>query len=607
MTEYPVIAKLKAQVQRVRISAARLRRKRKAEPAPVRLARPYPWEESYPPGIKWDLELDPKPLFAILDDAVAAFGNKRCLEFLGKDYTYKEVGQLAARAARGLQDLGLQKGDRVGLFLPNSPYYVICYFAILKAGGVVVNFNPMYAEREIARQIDDSRIRFMVTMNLGALYPKVAAQLGRTCLEKIIVCQMRGILPFPGRALFPLIRRKELAAIPNDSNHVKFSKVIASEKPVDPVSIDPVRDLALLQYTGGTTGTPKGAMLTHANLYANTVQTRLWAHGVQPGKERVLAVLPLFHVFGMTGVMNVGIYTGSDIILLPRFKVAETLKVIDKERPTVLLAVPTIYSAINGHEDLDQYDLSSLQYCISGGAALSLEIKERFEALTGCTLVEGYGLTESAPVCTINPFGGLNKPGSAGLPVPGTVIEIAALEDPSRLLPLGEKGEICVAGPQVMAGYAGQEGETGEALRGGLLHTGDVGYLDEDGYLYIIDRIKDLIITGGFNVYPRMVEEAIHLHPDVEDVAVCGVPSRHHGEVVKAYVVPRAGASMTAVELRNFLKDKLATFEMPRQVEFVEEIPKTLLGKPLRRELIAKEIRRAAGEDTESPEPVAVP
>jgi long-chain acyl-CoA synthetase len=266
----------------------------------------------------------------------------------------------------------------------------------------------------------------------------------------------------------------------------------------------------------------------------------------------------------------------------------------------VLYGVPTIYSAINAYGDIGDYDISSLRFCISGGAALPVDIKQTFEGLTGCTLVEGYGLTETGPVCTINPIVGLNKPGSAGLPIPGTVIEIASLDDPDRMLPLGDRGEICVTGPQVMAGYAKQEAETEAVLRGGRLHTGDVGYMDEQGYLYIIDRIKDLIITGGFNVYPRMVEEAIHLHPDVAEVAVCGVPSKHRGEIIKAYVIVREGAELGAAELKKFLKDKLAPFEQPRQIQMVEEIPKTLIGKPLRRELVAAEIRRLKedGDDT---------
>lgn len=338
-------------------------------------------------------------------------------------------------------------------------------------------------------------------------------------------------------------------------------------------------------------------MLTHANIYANTLQIAAWSTGVQPGKEKVVAVLPMFHVFGMTAAMNVGLHNGSEIILMPRFKVSEVLEMIDREKPTVLLGVPTIYSAINGAKDLEKYDLSSLNYCISGGAALPVEIKSKFEALTGCTLVEGYGLSETAPVATINPFVGLNKPGSAGLPVPGTLVEIFSLEDPLRRLPIGEKGEICISGPQVMTGYAGHAEETEEAVREGRLYTGDVGYLDEDGYIYIIDRIKDLIISGGFNVYPRMVEEAILLNPEISDVAVCGVPSKHHGEIVKAFIVLREGVEMKATELRKFLKDKLAPYETPRQVEFVDEIPKTMLGKPLRRELVAAELKRQKLEE----------
>ncbi|MFQ5958851.1 MAG: long-chain fatty acid--CoA ligase [Alphaproteobacteria bacterium] len=523
---------------------------------------------------------------------MAAFPDRPCLAFHGKKYTYREVGELVARAAKGLSELGVGKGARVGLFLPNSPYFVICYYAILKAGGTVVNFNPLYAEREIARQIEDSGVRVMVTMNLGTLHSKIAGRFADTCLETIVTCRMRGALPFHKGALFALLKRKEIAAVPADGTHVEFEKLIANDGVFETPAFDPGRDVAVLQYTGGTTGRPKGAMLTHANLYINTVQTRNWAPGITPGEERFLAVLPLFHVFGMTGVMNVALYIGAEIVLLPRFKINEVLKVIGKTRPTVLMGVPTIYSTINGHKESTKYDLSSLDFCISGGAPLPLQVKNTFERLTGCTLVEGYGLTEAGPVCTVNPLAGVNKPGSAGLPIPGTIIEVVSIDRPNKTVPLGEHGEICVSGPQVMAGYWNREDETSDVIRNGRLHTGDVGYMDEDGYVYLVDRIKDMIITGGFNVYPRMVEEAIYLHPAVEEAAVCGIPSQHRGEIVKAYVKLRDGAELTAAELRAFLEDKLAPFEMPRRVEFRDEIPKTLVGKPLRRELIAEELRR---------------
>jgi long-chain acyl-CoA synthetase len=558
-----------------------------AEAGPAALR---PWEASYPEGVSWDMEIPLRPVPAILDEAVTKWPERPCLEFLGKRYTYAEVGELVAKAAKGFQQLGVTKGVKVGLFLPNTPYYVICYHAILKAGGTVVNFNPLYAERGIARQIRDSDTRIMVTMNLNTLYPKIAQRLEDTCLERVVICRMSKALAFPKRALFILFKRRELTVpIPDDKAHIRFGKLIDNDGIPRAVDIDPERDVAVMQYTGGTTGTPKGAMLTHANLYANTLQTRAWATEIEPGAEKVLAVLPLFHVFGMTAVMNVGLMSGSELLLMPRFKLAETLAAIDKEKPTILMGVPTIYSAINESKERDEYDLSSLKFCISGGAPLPLAIKTKFEEVTGCILVEGYGLSESGPVVTINPIGGLNKENSAGLPLPGTLVEVLSLEDSDTVLPLGETGEICVSGPQVMAGYWNQEAESAVVLRNGRLHTGDVGYMDEQGYVYLIDRIKDLIISGGFNVYPRMVEEAIHLHPSVAEAAVCGVPDKHRGEVVKAFVTLREGETLTASALRAFLKDALAPFEVPRKVEFRQSIPKTLVGKPLRRQLIEEE------------------
>jgi len=565
-------------------------------------AAPHPWEKSYPEGLAWDMAIPVKSVPAMLDAAVTAWPDSPCLEFVGKRYNYAEVGELVAKAAKGFQELGVTKGVPVGLFLPNSAYYVICYYAILKAGGTVVNFNPLYAEPEIARQIEDSGARIMVTMNLNTLYPKVARRLEDTCLEKLVVCGMGRALPFTKRALFMLFKRREVAATPVDDAHIRFSKLIDNDGIPAAAAVDPERDIAVMQYTGGTTGSPKAALLTHANITANTVQIQSWAGAVTTGQERVLAVLPLFHVFGMTGVMNLAIAQGSELLLLPRFKVAETLAVIDKEKPTVFLGVPTIYSAINEHRELNNYDLSSLKFCISGGAPLPLAIKTKFEAVTGCTLVEGYGLTEAGPVVTINPFHGEGRENSAGLPLPGTLVEIVSLDNPERVLPLGETGEICVTGPQVMAGFWNRPEETREALHAGRLRTGDVGYLDEDGYLYIVDRIKDLVITGGFNVYPRMVEEAIYLHPAVAEVAVCGVPDRHRGEVVKAFIKLAEGYTLTGAELRVFLKDKLAPFQLPRKVEFRQEIPKTLVGKPLRRQLVEEEKQRLAERDARAAE-----
>jgi long-chain acyl-CoA synthetase len=554
--------------------------------------RPYPWEAHYPAGLAWDFELAPKPLFSLLDEAVAHYPDRPCLDFLGRKSTYREIGRLVDRAAKGFQMLGVRRGVRVGLCLPNCTYYVVCFFAVLKAGGTVVNYNPLYAEREIARQIEDSGTSIMVTLNIKGLYPKVAPRLNDTCLETIVVGSMGGLLPWRQRTLFALLRHKEIADVAHDLHHVKLKMLIANDGRPAPVEIRPREDVAVLQYTGGTTGRPKGAMLTHAALHANTEQVRRWAVGSRSGQEKVIGALPLFHVFGMTGVMNAGLAAGFEIILLPRFRLDELLKVIHGQRATVMMGVPTMYSAINGSALLERYDLSSLRFCISGGAPLPRQVQETFEQRTGCALVEGYGLTEAGPVCTINPFGSGHKARSVGLPLPGTIIEIAAIDEPDRLLPAGQRGEICIRGPQVMAGYGGHPDETALVLRDGRLYTGDVGYLDQDGYLYLIDRIKDLILCGGFNVYPRMVEETIELHPAVEEVAVCGLPDTHRGEIVKAFVTLRPGETLSPAGLRAFLKDKLAPFEQPRQIEFRSELPKTFLGKPSRRSLIAEEMRR---------------
>ncbi len=584
-----ILARLKALAGGL---TARLRAPAPRPPERAPEPRPYPWEATYPDGIDWHADIAPARLTDILDRSVETWPGNPCLTFMGKTFTYAEVAKLVDRAARGFQDIGVGKGVRVGMFLPNSPYYIICFYAVLKAGGTVVNFNPLYAEREIERQVKDSGTKIMVTLQLTATYPKLAGLFDNTGLEKVVVCPMGHILPLVARAFFTLFRRKEIAEVPEDDHHITFASLTANDGDFTPIPVDPELDIAVLQYTGGTTGLPKGAMLTHANVYINTIQTRMWAVNARPGEEKFLGVLPLFHVFGMTGVMNVGLYLGAEIVLVPRFKLVEVLKIMDRDKPTVFLGVPMLYAAINNFEELDKYDLSSLTDCISGGDALPVEVKLKFEELSGCVLVEGYGLSETSPVCTLNPFEGVNKPGSVGMPVPGTVIDIVSLDDSEELMPTGKRGEICVQGPQVMAGYWNQPQETETAFQGGRLHTGDVGYIDDEGYIFLIDRIKDLILNAGFNVYPRMVEEAIHLHPAVEDAVVCGVPDKTRGEIVKAYVKLRPGEALKPGELKRFLKDKLAPYEQPRRIEFRDELPVTYIGKHSRRDLVAEEVRR---------------
>jgi long-chain acyl-CoA synthetase len=460
----------------------------------------------------WSKYVGEEPLHSLLEEAAARFSNRPCLSFLGKTYSYAEVIELVNRAAEGFQQMGVVKGARIGLFLPNTPFFVICYYAILKAGGTVVNFNPLYAAREIEHQIEDSETDIMVTLDLKQLYPKVAACLDSTRLKKIIVCRMSDILPPLKGWLFSTLKRSELAVVPEDLRHIPFELLTRTDGAPVPVPIDPRTDVAVLQYTGGTTGLPKGAMLTHGNLMANTRQLQKLVYDCTDGEERILAVLPLFHVFAMTAIMNHGIAMGAELILLPRFDLTQVLRTIDSRKPTIFHAVPTIYTAINGRPDLAKYNLSSLRYCISGGAALPAEVKRRFEDRTGCVLVEGYGLSEASPVVSCNPLDGSAKDGSIGLPLPATDVKIVSLTPPWREMPTGESGELCVRGPQVMKGYWKRASETADALRDGYLRTGDVGYRDDDGFIYLVDRIKDLIICSGYNVYPRVIEDATHCH-----------------------------------------------------------------------------------------------
>ena len=566
--------------------------------------RPYPWEASYPPGLNWDTHIEAKALTELFDEAVVRYADRVSVKFRGRRFRYREIGELVDRAARGFRAQGVRKGVKVALLLPNCPYSVICFFAVLKAGGTVVNINPLYAPREIAHLIDDSGARILVTLNMKALYEKVATVLeSEGALEKVVVCSLANVIPLSQRAFFKILKRRELSAIPDDEQHILYDRLIENGHSFDPLEVEPLDGIAVLQYTGGTTGTPKGARLTHANLYANAAQLAMWRPDTPGEQERILGVLPLFHAFGMTAAMILGIAIGAELILLPHFRLAEVLRTIDKEKPTIFIGVPTMFSAINGASDLKKYDLTSLVHCISGGAPLPGTVQRRFEELTGCALVEGYGLSEASPVCTVNPFGPANRPGSVGLPLPGTTIEIVRIDKPTRLVPIGQQGEICISGPQVMQGYANRAKENIDAFRGGRLHTGDVGYLDEDGYLFIVDRIKELILSGGFNVYPRMVEEAIYLHPAVEEAAVCGVDDTHRGEIVKCFVKLRDGEELTGGQLRAFLKDKLAQFEIPRKVEFRDSLPKTPIGKIDKKVLVALAEKAARERNAATPAP----
>lgn len=541
------------------------------------------------------------PVSAILDQAVARYPDKVAIDFLGKRTTYGEIGDLVERAARGFQQLGVRKGVRVGLCLPNTPYFVICYYAVLKAGGIVVNYNPLYVERELKHQITDSGTTIMVTLDLRQIYPKVAAMLEETCLERLVICRMAEILPAVKSVMFSVLKRSEMAEIPEDLRHVPFERLVANQGQPRPVDIRPETDVAVLQYTGGTTGVPKGAMLTHANLTANAEQIRRLLPEIGGGQERMLGVLPLFHVFAMTVVMNLGFAIGAELILVPRFDLSQVLKLIGKRRPTLFPGVPTIYTALNNAASQGAFDLSSIRYCISGGAPLPVEVRTRFEELTGCRLVEGYGLSEASPVVTCNPIDGTIKLASIGVPLEQTVVEVRSTVDPTQVLGVGERGEICVRGPQVMMGYWQRPEETAQAFIDGALRTGDVGYRDEDGYLFLVDRIKDVILCGGFNVYPRIIEEALYLHPAVAEAVVIGIPDPYRGQAPKAFVRLRDGAEAEPEGIKAFLATQISRIEMPKSVEIRDELPKTMIGKLSKKELVAEEKARA--EEVESSPP----
>lgn len=522
----------------------------------------------------------------ILSDMAEHHPNLSCLDFLGQTMTYGEVWTQVRQAARGLQDLGLHKGDRIGLCLPNSPYYVIAYYATLLVGATVVNFNPLYTEQEIRTQIKDSSIVLMFTLDLKTVYKKVAPALHTTRLRSIVVCALSEALPPVKGLLFRIFKRAEIAAVPKDLGHVPFRLLIADKDDPKPIDIDPKKDIAVIQYTGGTTGTPKGVLLTHANIRANTEQVRLWLGQTTGGQEKFLCVIPFFHVFAMTAGMNLGLATGSELILLPRFDLGEVLDTITQKRPTIFPAVPTIYGAINTAKDFDIFDLTSIRYCISGGAPLPAKIKREFERLSHCILIEGYGLSEASPVVTCNPPKNEHKPGSIGLPLPWTEIQCRDLNNFERIVDQGEIGELVVRGPQVMAGYLNQNVETAKVLKDDWLSTGDVGYQDEDGYFFLTDRLKDIIICSGFNVYPQTIENALYHHEDIVEVIVIGIPDDYRGEAPKAFVTLKPGSLATPKSLLAFANENLNRIERPVAVEIRDSLPKTLIGKLSKKDLI---------------------
>ncbi len=544
--------------------------------------RPCAWERSYPPGLAWDVKLGSEPVDALLDAAAARYPNHICIDFLGRQIAYAEVAQTVTRLSRGLRQIGVRRGTRVALLLPNSPQLVFAFFAVLKAGGTVVNCNPLTGAAELVRQMADSGAEVIITLDIALLYEKAIRALKETSVRRLVIASLADEMPFLKASLFRVVNWRARISVPSDEKHLRFQDLLAlgDGQPLEPTER---ADIAVLQYTGGITGTPKAVMLSHPNLYANARQISLWFTKAELGAERILAILPLTHSFGMTGIMNLALSLDGEMILLPRFKLRELLRTVESRRVTMIMGVPTLFHAINEYPNLSRYDLSSLKIAVSGGDSLPVAVQQRFHQLTNCPLTEGYGLSECSPVVACgNPLEGLARPGSCGLPLPGTVVEIVSVEDEITVLPPGSVGEICVTGPQVMAGYWQRPKETAACLRNGRLHTGDVGRLDEDGFLYFVDRLKEVIVVHGYKVYPRIVEEVLRTHPGVAEAAVIGVPDETRGHVPKAFIVCGPGAEVTAEALQGHVAEHLSPTAVPREIVFQSDLPKSLMGKVLK-------------------------
>ncbi|MGQ3230201.1 MAG: long-chain-fatty-acid--CoA ligase [Blastomonas fulva] len=560
-----------------------------ASPGSVSSDQPI-WTTHYNHPCAWDQQFPPLSLPEMLFRSAERKGTAPLLDFMGRKYSYAETAQGARRVAKGLQAMGVGKGDRIGLFLPNVPHYVAAYYGAMAAGATVVNFSPLYTVDELAHQVADSGTTILFTLSATALLPTALKVLDQSGLERLVVGSVAGALP-AGKALFyRLFKGKETAERPDDPRITSFSSLIDNDGAYAPVPIDATTDIALFQYTGGTTGTPKGAMLSHQNLSANARQVNAIDPRKDDADDRILGVLPFFHVFANTCVLNRTVLNGGEIVMLPRFEAVAALKAITRTKVTALPGVPTMYQALLDNPQIAKTDFASLRACISGGAPLAAEVKARFEEVTGANVVEGYGLTESSGVVSTNPYEGLNKPGTIGQPLPGTIVRLVDKEDPSKQVAPGEPGEIIFAGPQVMRGYWNRPDADAEVFIGEFLRTGDVGQIDEDGYIRIVDRIKDMIAVGGFKVFPSQIEEVLYRHPAVKEALVIGIPDPYRGESPKAFVALQDEAEVDGPALMAWLNPQLGKHERVAAVDVRDALPKTLIGK-----LDRKELRRAEG------------
>lgn len=544
-----------------------------------------PWLRKYPPGVPPRIEIPNVLLSELIEASVRRWGDRDAFVYYGAKWTYRRFWQASERLAAALAKEGVGPGDRVAIYLPNCPLYPIALFAVLRIGATVVQVSPLYLGQDLSRLLRDSEPKAVVTLEI--LYPNLAKVRGEYAVPTVVVGRLRDFYPFP-KSLFvnSVLKRSRLPTeFPTDP-WVRAWRDVARTPGTIPVwTGDPATSVAVLQYTGGTTGGPKGAMLTHRNLVANVVQSNTWNTTRKPGEDVIMAAIPFFHIYGLTVALLMGLAEGATVVIQTRPEIRELLKLISKYHPTEFPGVPALYNAFIQQPDLTRFQIRSIRYCLSGSAPLPLEVAKRFEELTGANLVEGYGLSETSPVTHVNPVEGERRAGSIGLPVSNTEQRVVDLETGTRALANGEVGELTVRGPQVMLGYYRQPEETALVLRDGWFRTGDVARLDADGYAYIVDRKKDMINVSGMKVYPREVEEVLFQHPGVADVAVVGVPDLERGEAVKAFVVRKPGAIVTAEELQAFVRERIAHFKAPRSVEFRDALPRTGVQKVLRRVL----------------------
>jgi long-chain acyl-CoA synthetase len=548
-----------------------------------------PWLKNYDQGVPQHIDYPEITLPAMLEESARKYPETPCTIFKGAKLSYGEMDALTDQLAAGLASLGVKKGDRVGIFMPNTPQFVMAYFAVLKLGAIVVAVNPLYSAREIEHQVNDAGIELMLVMS--NFYNLIKQVQPKTKIKTLVVTNLKETLPPVLAFLFTLTKEKKGGfRVELGSGDYWMQDLLSKFRPEDRPKVEVTSDdVALFQYSGGTTGISKGAIAMHRNLVANALQIRLWMVNAEDGKEVVLMAIPLFHVYGMVAGMLFGIRTGASMVMVPNPKdLKDLLDNIQKYQTTIFPGVPTLYNAINNHPDVlaGKYNLTTIKACISGSAPLMRDTKEKFESLTGGVVFEGYGLSEAPTATHCNPLLGENRTGSIGLPLPDVDVRVISLDDEVTVLPEGEVGELVVKGPQVFKGYHNMPTETTNALRDGWLYTGDIARMDEDGYFYIVDRKKELIKPGGYQVWPREVEEVISDNPKVLEVGVAGIPDPYRGETVKAWVVVKPGESLTEEEVRDWCKERLAKFKVPTHVEFRDELPKTTVGKILRRELV---------------------